>query len=425
MTQPIRLGLLLGSGLLATLLLANTPFPSAPTYALAQASTRQPSLPTNTPRSAVPVTVTPATANLNAPVVVIPFDARLCADCTRVRLRSTPGTAGDVVAFIGTEARLSVLARSDDAAWLEVQVQATGAQGWVATELVRTPNNQPLAPSLVAALPVTGNAVAAPPTPTSTVGIPAFLSGITSTSRRIFLAGQSAGNRANVFVRVGDSITISPNFLAEIGNGNIELGAYGALGSVVSFYRGGSARNGNSFLTTPIAAGAGWATDQLLTPGYSFGEICGQETPIACELRVTKPAVALIMIGTNDSGSGDTDRFGANLRTIVETCINAGVIPVLSTIPPKTMSDDQAQRGILFNKVIRQTAQLYDVPLWDYYFSMEQLPAKGMSGDGLHPSVPPGGSPYRFTTENLQYGYTLRNLQALQTLDALVRLVLY
>lgn len=398
-----------------TLLVIVVGAPGSPGMAQGGTPTRRAGLPTNTPRGTTPT----------GAVVVVPFEVKLCADCTRVRLRASPGTAGEVVTFLSQQIKIEVIARSDDGAWLQVIVVANNASGWVAAELLRLSNGQPIPREIIFALPVAGVAVEAPPTPTSTSGIPSFMSGVTFKSRQIFLAGQKLGNRANVFVRVGDSITISPNFLYDIGIGKVDLLSYGGLGGVIEFYRAGTARNGNSFVTTPIAAGAGWATEQLLTRGYSFPEVCGDDNPLVCEYRLTKPAVALILIGTNDSGSGTTDQFGANLRLIVETSIQMGVIPVLSTIPPKTMNDEQAQRAIAFNKVIRQTAQLYEVPLWDYYFSMEKLPNKGMDSDGLHPSVPPDGRVYRFSPENLQYGYTLRNLQALQVLDTLYRLVLY
>ena len=55
---------------------------------------------------------------------------------------------------------------------------------------------------------------------------------------------------------------------------------------------------------------------------------------------------------------------------------------------------------------------------------METIPNQGLSSDGLHPSLPPDGAPGRFSTDNLQYGYTVRNLTALQTLDVIWRLVL-
>src|SRR5437762_5387263 len=69
--------------------------------------------PTNTKRPTRVVTATPTP-------VAIP--ARLCADCTRVRLRASPGTAGDVVDFLDSSAELLILGRSSDSTWLYVKV---------------------------------------------------------------------------------------------------------------------------------------------------------------------------------------------------------------------------------------------------------------------------------------------------------------
>lgn len=373
-------------------------------------------LPTNTPRG---VTVTTPT-----PVVILPLPARLCTDCQRVRLRSAPGTAGTIMLVLRPEARFLISARSDDSLWVQITLD-DGTVGWISADFVRQPDLKPFSTAVIDALPIGGVTVEASPSPTSSLNIPPFLSGITSRSRLLFLEGKKLGNRANVFVRIGDSITVSPNFLYDIGIGKVDLGAYGGLGGVINFYSSFDARNGNSFVMTPIAAGAGWTLNQLLQPGYSYPEACGQDTPLVCEYKLSKPAVALIMIGTNDSGSGSAEQFGVQLRTVVQTSIDMGVIPVLSTIPPKRIDDDQSRRVDTFNRVIRQTALQFEIPLWDYYYSMSQLPNGGMATDGLHPSVPPDGRVYRFSVENLQYGYTLRNLQALQVLDTLWRLVLY
>lgn len=238
-------------------------------------------------------------------------------------------------------------------------------------------------------------------------------------------AARACAYQPNVFVRVGDSISASPNFLYPIGSGQIEYGQYGYLATVVGYFRAGAVRGANPFNAEPIAAGGGWSTVQLLQPGYSHAEVCGTDTPLVCEYKLSKPAVALIMIGTNDSGSGSAADFGGNLRQIVQTSIDMGVIPVLSTIPPKRIDEDQTNRVNAYNRVIRQVAAQYEIPLWDYFTAMDALPNGGMSRDGLHPSVPPDGAPTRFSPENLQYGYTLRNLQALQVLDTIWRLVLY
>jgi hypothetical protein len=58
---------------------------------------------------------------------------------------------------------------------------------------------------------------------------------------------------------------------------------------------------------------------------------------------------------------------------------------------------------------------------------MLSLPNNGLSDDGIHPSWPPGeySDAARFTGNNLQYGYTVRNFTALQALDAVWRQIMY
>jgi hypothetical protein len=51
------------------------------------------------------------------------------------------------------------------------------------------------------------------------------------------------------------------------------------------------------------------------------------------------------------------------------------------------------------------------------------LPNEGLGPDGIHPSAAPDSAD--FTADSLQFGYTVRNLTALQALDALWRLELY
>jgi len=112
------------------------------------------------------------------------------------------------------------------------------------------------------------------------------------------------------------------------------------------------------------------------------------------------------------------------MRRIVQTSIDMGVVPILTTIPPKRISDDQSARVDQFNAIIRQIAAQYDIPLADYFSIMQGAPNGGMSSDGLHPSVPPDGATCRFTPDGLQYGYTIRNLVTLQTLDLVWRTVI-
>jgi hypothetical protein len=373
--------------------------------------------PTNTPRATRTPNITETTATPTEIITVIDpasgVPAQVCFGCNRTRLRTSPGTSGTVIIFLDSALPLTLIGRDADGAW--VQVIAYGETvGWVATELVITMNGDPLTPAIVDELPVTGQAVNASPTPTSAVGIPSFISNVTSTARRIYQNGQALGNRANVFSKVGDSITASAFFLYPIGYGQFNPGAHEQVSGAVSAFR-------DSFTRNSVAAAPGWTAVQLLTPGSPCGS---QITPLACEYQLNKPAVALIMIGTNDSGSGSAGVFAEQLRQVVQVTIDAGVVPVLSTIPPKRIDDFQNTQVDAFNRVIRQTAVQFDVPLWDYYAQMVRLPNAGMDADGLHPSVPPDGSTGVFSAANLQYGYTVRNMGALYVLDVMRRLVL-
>ena len=66
----------------------------------------------------------------------------------------------------------------------------------------------------------------------------------------------------------------------------------------------------------------------------------------------------------------------------------------------------------------------YDLPLINLNRALEPLPDHGVNpADMIHLSVPPDGRVDLFTTEDLQYGFTVRNLVTLQTLQALLSAV--
>nr|MBN1228222.1 hypothetical protein [Anaerolineae bacterium] len=261
---------------------------------------------------------------------------------------------------------------------------------------------------------------------TTTIQVPGFtryqdmpyISGISGHARAIFHAGQQRGNRASVFSKVGDSITSSWDFMIAVGDGYYQLGSYEYLRPAIEYFIAATARTSNSFNNRSLAAYGGWTSADLLDPAKA-DPLCSGYAPLECELRMVKPAVALIMIGTNDPI--DYVDFGAyerNLRQIIGLTLRYDVIPVLTTLPHNTYRDAEKQ-----NEIIRRLAREYDIPLLDYWSVMETLPNRGLGEDYLHPSASP--NPAIFEGENLQFGYTQRNLTAIQMLDALMNLVLH
>jgi hypothetical protein len=356
-----------------------------------------------------PLTLTPSLTPSSTPAQ--PIRAKTCDTC-QPNLRESPGTAGRILRRIPVSTPLTIIGRTAESTWSQVLLDG-GSGGWIATSFID------LGGADITSMPITGTAVDSTLTPTYAIGSPRVISGITAKSREIFVKGQKLGNRADIFTRVGDSLTATPMFLTPFGSGQYDLGSYSnQLSDVVSYF-------GGSFGKGSMAAGNGWGADRILQPGFVNPGLCGNDSPLVCEYRHTKPAVALILIGTNDAGGVDAVVYAGQLRQIVQTSIDMGVIPVLTTLPAKKIDAWNNARIDEFNGIIRSTARQFDVPLLDYWYSLKDLPNQGLSSDGVHPSAPAGGTTGVFTDANLKFGYTMRNLTALQMLDALWHTVLY
>ncbi len=399
--------------------LTQTPLPTAPPTATPLILPTRTPLPSLTPSIAAP-TSPPATATPRAAV---------CPSCGGLRLRDRPGTGGDIITMLESNTPLNVIGRTSDNNWVQV-ITPDGTIGWVSAEYVIFNVDVNL-------FNVSGAVVNVSPTPAPTAvaqvpqhlgaaDVAGIVTGITARSRQILLDGLAKGNLPNVFTRVGDSITVAGQFLTQIGNGNYNLGEYSRYAPVIQYFSGPNGRGYNPFDSPLLAAGNGWSTLDVLDPGHADAALCRPgETPLRCEYRLVRPAVALIMLGTNDAGGVATETYAANMRRIVEISIEMGVIPVLSTLPPKPVDVFNAARVDEFNRVIVGVARAYDIPLWNYWQALQSLPNRGISDDGVHPSTPPDNLNCHFDAEHLNYGFPVRNLTALQVLDQLWRQVLY
>lgn len=330
-----------------------------------------------------------------------------------LRLRQGPGLSSKVVERLPKGSSLTIVGRTGDNSWLQV-VAPDGANGWVWGAYLKTPAD-------LSSVPITGTPEPTAAPPPVVVGI----SGVSANARQIFLKGQSLGNRPNVFSKVGDSLTVATYVLYPFSWGKYDLHDYGYLQAALEFFSAATARTANSFGNISLSADNGWTTGDVLNPGKASPGICQPgESPLVCEYRTVKPSAALILLGTNDVSAMSSGDYAANLTVIVQTSMDMGVIPVLTTIPTRLGYEGQSAQ---FNQVIIGTAHNFDIPLIDYGSAMQNLPNGGLSADGVHPSWPPGdySAAADLSLDNLRYGYTLRNLLLLEMLDALYRQVLY
>ncbi len=404
-------------------------------------------------------------------------DASVSATGQGLRLREFPGTAGTVLAQLDALVSLDLVGRTADNFWLQV-IAENGQQGWVmqryvdvfinldelpvtgtavdavaeapatsttanlptntapppdtATAAAATIAAQPPTQAVAATVPPQATATTASQPAATTTNVPApsgsfdpaqYVSGINDYTRQIYLTGQSQGNRANIFSKVGDSITVADQFLSPIGWNQYNLRGYGYWADAVAYWSAALARTSNSFSNTSLAAKGGWSSFSVVATSASDKTYCKQnESPLVCEYRLTKPAVALVMIGTNDVWDTSNDAFRANLQRIISDSVSRGIIPVLSTIPAFHRTGYEGRPAEL-NVIVREVAQQNNVPLWDYAAAIAGLPNEGLSSDGIHPSFPPYPiSAADFAPDNFQYGYTVRNALALYVLDQIRKL---
>jgi hypothetical protein len=254
--------------------------------------------------------------------------------------------------------------------------------------------------------------------------------------REIAAVGLGAGNYPDVFAKVGDSITESGSFLQDIACEDPAWGRWAGLAPTVDYYRAhlfprrytsvycGVA---DSFSRASATAVTGWSAADALQPRGDPPAGCAGVSALSCEYRLVQPSVALVMYGTNDLESYSPEAYSANLHAIVDRSIAAGVIPVLSTIPPRL---DGKHRNTLvqrFNRIVIAVAAEERIPLWNYWRSLHEpgVVHSGISADGIHPNIYGGCEPplgcrsIDFTRNGLRYGYNVRNLGALRVLAAI------
>jgi hypothetical protein len=251
------------------------------------------------------------------------------------------------------------------------------------------------------------------PTPTPTIALPDYphliLPGI-DRLRSLIAAGRNQSLRSGVFSKVGDSLTANGIFLAPFGAGAYTLGEFGYLQEVIDFFSREEARAGNSFVNPSLAAKSGWRAEDVLDPARAPSPCDARESPLDCEFRVVRPAIAVILLGTNDAAA-PTGSYEQSMERIIARAVAAGILPVLTTLPEMVNRDTGA-----YSEFVRDLAGRWDLPLIDLAAALEPLPRHGLGPDGIHLSWV---EPAVFEPQYLQDGMTMRNLLTLQMLDAL------
>lgn len=223
-------------------------------------------------------------------------------------------------------------------------------------------------------------------------------------ARDIFARGQELGRNASAFSKVGDCGGTPSWFLGPFDLGDYDLGDHSSLQDVIDYYSG-------SYNRTSQAVHNGFNAAALLSIIRADPEFCESgETPLVCEYRINNPSMALILIGTNDKFR--VAAFEDTMRQVIETTIDQGILPVISSKPDNLEGDHS------LNRILYALALEYELPFWNVWRAFQDLPNGGLQEDGAHVT-------WAFNDfsnpANMRAGWPNRNLTALQVLESIWR----
>jgi hypothetical protein len=217
----------------------------------------------------------------------------------------------------------------------------------------------------------------------------------------IYRQGQLLGVTPASFSVVGDCQSEPNVFLGLYGTDGYRLAARDAyLQETIDAFAAW-------FQHDSLAVRDGFSAPTVLDPLWADAASCAPtESPLSCELRLARPMIVFINLGTNWRADASVEVYKGYLRRILDEIIAAGAIPILSN----KADNIEGNHGI--NRVTAELAYEYDIPLINFWLATDSLDHHALDMDRDPPGV--------YLTP---LGWDIRSFLALRTLDAVWRFV--
>ncbi len=214
---------------------------------------------------------------------------------------------------------------------------------------------------------------------------------------QIYREGLQNGLTAHTFTAVGDCQSAPGVFMGIFGTDRNPIGADSpALLETIELFR-------DSFNHDSAAVRDGLSAPSALDPLWADPKRCDPtESPVACELRLYKPTIVFVNLGTNWKAGASADAYEGYLRKIVDLIITNGSVPIL------TNKADNVEGDHSLNLATAKVAYDYDIPMMNFWLAADRLPNHGLD-------------PARDNIYLTPAGWDVRNNVALRTLDSVWR----
>jgi hypothetical protein len=181
--------------------------------------------------------------------------------------------------------------------------------------------------------------------------------------RAIYEYGQTLGNDPRAVSVFGDCQTRPAEFLGVFETNPATLMSLSPeLNETFEYFR-------DSFNRESPTAQDGTTPGALLWTQWHQGDFTCTfaETPVQCELRIQRPSFVIIQVGTHFES-----RNTEYLRKIILQLLDAGVVPIMATKADNREKDERINRDMAL------LASEYDLPLWNFWAAVSDLPNRGL-----------------------------------------------
>jgi hypothetical protein len=193
---------------------------------------------------------------------------------------------------------------------------------------------------------------------------PIIPSGISDRMRQIYQEGLSNGNNPNAYSILGDCNSEPDVFMGIYDHQNDFVDQLSTdLLETIQVFKGSFDRYSPTVKKGATEGAMLWAAWNENEEGYCENS----ETPIDCELRVHKPSITLINLGTHYELRNED-----YLRIIIEKLLDSGSVPIVVTKADNREKDERV------NQTLVKLAAEFELPVWNFWKSVQDLPNKGI-----------------------------------------------
>ena len=212
------------------------------------------------------------------------------------------------------------------------------------------------------------------PTPTADTRLPPehwqewpVIPAVTERAIQIYRSGQSMGLDSHAFSKVGDCQSVKAAFM-----GYFDIPERFSLGNDYAYLQKTVDNFAGHFNTDGQAVRGGFNAAAVLSPLWADPKAClAGESPLECELRITKPIIVIVSLEVWWDGR-TPEQYATLMRRILDTIITHGAVPILATKADNVEGDNS------LNLTTAKLAYEYDLPLWNFWAAVQPLPAHGM-----------------------------------------------